>query len=267
MIKLKRFVPVFLVVAILTVVLSVFVNGGKVISGQIPEPLQTNDPVRDIKADYEYDTNRSLAVAVVQEVSEGPFWRGCVVLAERGVLCQELKCDVLHFYDEARLKALCKADEAECRYNQYSVWEGWGYYVMDEEFIKAAQNSNDPIEYKIYLDWNYKDTVKVGDTILINVGTLLNRNPNEGSTEPPQHHLVVEPFGVEPKSPMLAKFVDGRLQLPDELKDSLNLRRLYHDTDPESTSINDGDTVDDVIAFIKSVEQDVERYRSEHAGR
>ena len=102
---------------------------------------------------------------------------------------------------------------------------------------------------------------------MVNLGTRLNQNPNEGTTETPQHHLVVEPFGVEPKSPMLAKFVDGRLQLPEELKASLNLRRLYDDSEPERTAIKDGDSVDDVIAFIKCVEQDVERYRSEHAGR
>ena len=52
-----------------------------------------------------------------------------------------------------------------------------------------------------------------------------------------------------------------KLQLPEELKESLNLYRLYNDTEPERTAIKDGDTVDDVIAFIKCVEQDVARYK------
>ena len=267
MINLKRFVPVVILTLVMAAAFTACADNSNKSSQSTSGPAPTSSPVRDIKSDLELDTNRSLAVAVVQEVSEGPFARGQVTLTERGVKCQELKCDVLYFYDEARLKALCKADNADCRYNQYSWFESRGDLVMDENFYKKAKEGGSPVIYKIYLDWHYKDTVEVGDTILVNLGTLLNQNPNEGTTETPQHHLVVEPFGVEPKSPMLAKFVDGRLQLPEELKASLNLRRLYDDSEPERTAIKDGDSVDDVIAFIKCVEQDVERYRSEHAGR
>ena len=260
MMKLKRIVPAVLIVAILVCGLAAFTyNNAK----DANATASTSGSVRNIATDYELDTKKSLAIAVVKEKSEGPFRRGYVTLAEQGVSCQELKSDVLYFYDEARLKALCKADDADCRYNNYTFFESRGYYVMDEEFYKKAKETNHPITYDFYLDWNYKDTVEVGDVILIDVGTLLNKNPNNDSEETPQHHLIIQPFGTNSKSPILAKFVNGKLQLPEELKDSLNLRRLYDDTEPERIAIKDGDSVDDVIAFIKCVEQDVARFQNE----
>ena len=267
MINTKRLIPVLLIAVLLVFALAAFSNGEKESSRLISEQLLSSSSEMDLDTCYELDTNRSLAVAVVKEVAEGPSRRGYVTLAARGVLCQHIKCDVLCFYNEARLKSICRADGADCRYNQYTVQESRGELVMDDAFYKMAQASNDPIVYNIYIDWDYKDIVKAGDTMLIDLGTILNQNPNGGVREPSQHHLVVEPFGVEHKAPFLAKFVDGKLQLPDELKDSLNLRRLYDDTEPERTEIKDGDSVEDVIAFIKCVEQDVERFQESIMGR
>ena len=210
------------------------------------------------------DINRSLAIAEVLEVSGGPGRLGRATLDPQGMPCQELKCRVLHFYNEARLKEQCGKDDAYCRYNNYTYFENVGQLIMDEKFYAKAEEIGRPVVYKIYLDGEYRDTVKVGDTILVNLETLLDQNTNKEATSPRNHHLVIAPFSLEHKTPVLAKFADGKLQLGEELKDSLNLKRLYEDTEPGRTAIKDGDSIEDVISFIKCVEQDVERYKAEN---
>ena len=264
MIRVRNFFGVVFVAAVFVVILNACADSGIDNSGSIPNNIPTNNSERSVKADYELDANRSLAIAIVKEKSEGPFTRGCVTLAKHGVSCQQLKSEVLYFYNESRLKELCKADGADCRYNNYSIFESHGYFVLDEEFYKNAKDANPPLIYDFYIDWDYRDTVNVGDIILIEVGTLLNQNPNKNSDETPQHHLVIQPFGVESKSPILAKFLDGKLQLSVELEEQLALYRLYDDPEPERIGIKDGDSIDDVIAFIECVEQDVVRFRNEN---
>ena len=54
-------------------------------------------PSDTIEDRFNLDANRSLAIAEVQEVSEGPYSWGHVTLDPKGMACQELKCRVLHF--------------------------------------------------------------------------------------------------------------------------------------------------------------------------
>ena len=263
MLKLKTVVCIILVV-LLALPLVVFGNTG---STADPEPgnllRQTKSSIEER---YELDSNKSLAVFLVKEKSEGPIKVGTGVLNEAGVDCQQLKGDILYFYNESRIKEMGRLSGARYwLFSNLSILEQQGSIVVNNDFRKQQRGSGRSLEVKdtIYLDWRYKDTVKVGDTILVDLGTQHWVNPNEGIDETIQH-LIVDPVIQTGAKPYIAVFVDGKLQLDQEMEAVFSLERLYEDTEPDLTEIHDGDSIESVIAFLSSVEQDVARYRKEN---
>ena len=267
MINLKRFVPVVILTLVMAAVFTACADNSKKSSQSTAGPAPTSSPVRDIKTDYEFDACKSFAVAVVKEKSEGPYTIGTGVLNERGLDCQELICDVLYFYNESRLKDIARLSEADTWiFSNLSVSEALGDIPINNDFRKQQREQTGrhlEVRDYIYIDWRFRDTIKEGDTILVDLGTQLWKNPNEGHNEALQH-LIIEPVTVDGVLPYVALFSDGKLQLTQELESRFTLRRLYDDTEPDLTAIHNGDTVESVIEFLRIVEQDVDRYRNEN---
>ena len=228
-------------------------------------------PVQDADADYEYNTGKALVLARVTEKSEGPFSFGSWGLLE------ELKCEVLGFFGEERLKDRIRSDNAYCRFNNYTVWESLGSMVIDEKFIEERRNPPKnaykpdgtismlymPIEYNIYLTWDHREKVDVGDIILAEVEIYKVQHTTETS-DPDSYVLFIQPYAQDRPAPHMAKFEGGKLQIMPDLQETFNLRRIYDDTEPGSRSIKAGDTVEEVTAFIACVDQDMARYEKEH---
>ena len=217
-------------------------------------------PVQDADADYEYNTGKALVLARVTEVTPGPYTRLPYSLY------QGIYCEVISFFGEEEMKDKARLDYAEYRYTNYSVYESLGYWVIDSQFKDMINNNDhwDPLIYVIYLSWYYKDMVEVGDVILAEIDSELDGVSGRGSFED-SHFLTIQPgYGKDNPSPHVAVFKDGKLQLSAELQESFNLRRLYDDTDPGRRAIRDGDTLEDVKAFMECVEQDVSRYRKDN---
>lgn len=233
-------------------------------------PLQSSSPAYE-KSDYEIDAGRYFAVTKVIEKSEGYSGVGTGVLKGTdewlGLPCQALKCETLYFYNEPGFKeAMSLAGGKNWIYNTLSGSEGRGGVVqVDNALRKQLRGTGDKLEIyeKIRLDWRYKDVVEVGDIILVDLGVQLWKNPNSGSAET-AIHAVVNPLSAEGAAPNIAVFKDGKLQLSKELEGVFDLRRLYNDTDPELTGIRDGASVEEVVAFLEAVEQDIARYREEN---
>ena len=252
-------------------------------AGRAAENLSVSSAKENRNADLEFDGVKSIAVAVVKDKSYGSFsiGNGAEGFTERGSQCQLLDCDVLYFYNYDRLREAAEADGIDTTYMYFKiggmVYGGSKGRSEDKDafdgnltdtFIQNLKARGREVTYSIYLDWDYKDEVEVGDTILIAVDPQLTINPNylTGAYEiksPRSYFTVVAPFQAESPEPYLAKFKDGRLVLPAGLSEAITLRRLYDDTYPELTGIKDGDSVEDVVNFLKAVEQDMVRYEQE----
>ena len=248
------------------------------------------DPAKEEKSDYLYDTAKTYAVAVVKSKSEGGYSIGRCAdgFTMQGKKAHLLDCEVLYYFNYDRLKEAAENDDPNAVYMYFKiggfVYGGskarteelkdrpGGETIFDgnitEEFVENLKERGKSITYCIYLDMEHGDAVEVGDTILVAIDPQLTINPNyvTGAYEvrdPKSYFAVASPFAEDSPQPCIAKFVDGKLQLPAGLSEAITLRRLYDDTYPELTGIKDGDSVEDVVNFLKAVEQDMIRYEQE----
>ena len=261
---------------------------------------QDPEPIDQKAKDYEWNASRTYVVGVVSFHSKQSvaIRKGtCAEGRDRfGVKCNSFACDahgVYAYYNYDRLVKTALADEGAI-YSYFSLdggnWNGGGpidkfrsecepgsYFDgnVTDEIIDALASRGKAVEYWFYIDWYEQDKVKEGDTVLIAVDPQLTVNPNYlipgnpfNIKMPKSYSAVLIPFpsaeayGASTE-PHVAKFVDGKLQMSDDIKETFALRRLYDDTDPELTGIKDGDAIEDVVAFLKAVEQDMIRYEEE----
>ncbi len=251
-----------------------------------PTP-QVTDPARIIKSASEWNAGRTYAVAQVIDITGAEANIGSLAegFPKEGIGSAKLTCEVLDIYNFARLKDAAEAEDASYLY--FTVgdfeWIGGGSAAkkresrqgslrdsdITEEYLTELKNNGANVTYMIYLDWNHKDTVGIGDTILVSIDPQVSINPNsQGDAyaieDSKVYRAVVAPFAADHLQPHIAKFVDGKLQLPAELSGAFELGRLYDDAEPQLTGIKNGDSVEDVVAFLKTVEQDMARYEAEN---
>lgn len=225
-----------------------------------------------VEDNYYLDINKSIAVAVVNEKSEGPFEIGAGILSESCINSQQLKCDILYFYNESRIKETARLSDKNpgemdnwC-FSNLSGFEAQGDIVIDNAFRKQQREIEGHhlvVNDTIYLDWRYRDSVKEGDVILVDLGVHKWINPNQGIGETTSH-LVANPVTMDGSSPHVAHFNDGILELDAEDASVFDLRRLYPDDEPDFSAIHNGDSVESVIAFLIRMEHDIARYRDEN---
>ena len=235
---------------------------------------------------YQFDKSKTYAAAQIKDITGAEVNIGSLAegFPKDGLCCLKLKCEVMCIFNYARLREAADAEDALYQYFDIGqfAWVGGGSVAkrlekrpddvfkgdITEEYLDSLKESNTSFTYSFYLDWDYKDSVEIGEIILVSIDPQVTINPNSiGTTyrieDPKTYRAVVAPFNADHPQPHIAKFVDGKLQLPEELEDAFALRRLYDDTDPELTGIKDGDAIEDVVAFLKAVEQDMIRYEEE----
>ena len=299
MTRLNKFAALILTAAMLLTLAGCFVsassNDAKVKDSEtasyVDSPIsQGSDPTRIIKNTYDFNKGRTYAVAVVKDKSEGSYAIGTCAdgFTMQGKRAHLLDCEVLYYFNYDRLKEAAENDDPNATYCYFKI-DGFGYggskarteelkdrpggeTIFDgnitEEFVENLKKRGKSITYCIYLDMEHGDAVEVGDTILVAIDPQLTINPNyvTGAYEikdPKSYYAVAAPFAEDSPQPCIAQFVDEKLQLPKELEDAFALRRLYDDTDPELTGIKVGDAIEDVVAFLKAVVQDMIRYEEE----
>ena len=243
---------------------------------------------KNIEEAYKWNKSKSIVVAVINDKAEdGPYTLGSCTgnFSVKGMKGQYISCQALEFYNYERLRNVADADETAL-YHYFNIGIDWfwgGQKVAERyrsiseslftgdltnEWVEAFNNANNPISYVFYIDWENKGKADVGDTVLAVVDPQLTVNPNSLYSDshiknPRSYQIVIAPFSEDHPEPYIAHFIDGKLQLSKELEDAFALRRLYDDTDPELTGIKDGDAIEDVVAFLKAVEQDMIRYEEE----
>lgn len=235
--------------------------------------------------DYEWNASRTYAVAQLVEKTPAEAMIGSLAegFPKDGMASMKLICEVPQMFNYSRLRDA--ADSEDALYQYFNIgqfaWVGGGSAArrsenrpgsfngdITEEFLESLRASNTPFTYNIYLDWNYKDAVNIGDTVLIAIDPQVTINPNSTGTayeieDAKCYRAVAAPFASDSPQPHIAHFIDGKLQLSAKLQDAFDLRRLYNDTNPELTGIKDGDSVETVVNFLKAVEQDMIRYEGE----
>lgn len=263
------------------------VSGGDIMEGGKPQtPVVTgSNLLKNTEDFYMLDKGKTCAVVIVTEITGAEANVGTLAegFPKEGLGAAKLKCEALAFFNYNRLKSAADAEEA--LYLYYNIGQftyvGGGSVAkrfekrpgsfngdITEEYLEALKASNTLFTYNIYLDWDHKDSAEVGDILLIAIDPQVSINPNSNGNayeieDPKIYRAVVSPFAADHPMPHLVKFVEGKLQFPAELQDTFALRRLYDDTNPELTCIKDGDSVEDVAAFLKAVEQDMARYEEE----
>lgn len=232
---------------------------------------------------YGCNSEKTIVVAEVKDISEGWTLQGVRLegYPDGGIKCRHIKCSAMAYYNYARMRAA--ADDNNSRYSYFSIgdseWYGGNEYVkylrslnipnlfygdITDEFTGCMNALGKAITYDFRIDWEYGDMLKVGDIILFVADPLVASASNDPERpEDVVYRAVISPLTGDHPEPYIAKFVEGKLQLPAELRDAFTLRRLYDDTEPQLTGIKDGDSVEDVIAFLKVVEQDMTRYKEE----
>ena len=253
---------------VIALVVSMFMNGvsaadAKDAGGNAAQPGLSREAM------YEWNLSKAYVVTDLDEVSEGkchihrtyspsaaPDWDTFVSLHSY--------YRVRYYYgeEEMRLRALMKDPNALIKYNTMRIQQSRGLlsksvYHTYEECVQSALSAGAWLNYNFMLDWEYRSEVKPGDTVIMAV---------DNGMEPwGEAYAVVQPypFTEEHTKPYLAKFIDGKLQLDEDIADAFMLYRLYDDTYPELTGIKDGDSVEDVVNFLKAVEQDMVRYEQE----
>ena len=243
---------------------------------------------------FKLDDGRTYAVGIVKYTDMPDGWRydgsGVEEFPKTGLKSWAFECEVPYYYNYPRLRVAAESFDPNARYVYFSMGRDrkWlsksvieeyssrcgespytGENIDKEEYLQkyfseyASTHFETELLYEFHVDWEYRQEIQVGDIVLIAVDPQLSVNTNRGIHDPYRFHAVVSPFAVDHPQPHIAKFVDGKLQLPAELRDAFTLRRLYDDTEPQLTGIKDGDSVEDVIAFLKAVEQDMTRYKEE----
>ena len=261
---------------------------------------QDPEPIDQKAKDYEWNASRTFVVGEVSFHSKPEVGIRKGTCAEgrsrNGVMCNSFACDargVYAYYNYNRLVKTALADE-DAIYSYFSLdgmnWNGGGaidkfrsecepgsYFDgnVTDETIETLASRGKAVEYWFYIDWYQQDKVKEGDTVLIAVDPQLTVNPNYlipgnpyNIKMPKSYSAVLIPFPCAEDfgasiEPHVAKFVNGKLQMPGDIKETFDPRRLYDDTDPELTGIRDGDSLETVVAFLKAVEQDMIRYEEE----
>ena len=253
---------------------------------------QDPEPIDQKAKDYEWNASRTYMVGEItfHNWPEGHYntGHGSDELPIIGIKSQKIGCDtrgVYAYYNYDRLVDTALADGAIYSYYDIDGFESIRGTEVDErhkndppglfydgtlteEFIKKLNDRGTGAEYTFYINWLYQDKAEIGDVILValdpQVTINLNYlNPGSNIKYPKRYDAVVVPYTPDDSEPYIAHFIDGKLQLPAELEDAFALRRLYDDTDPELTGIKDGDAIEDVVAFLKAVEQDMIRYEEE----
>ena len=245
---------------------------------------QPTDPARIIKSSSEWNKSRTIVVAEVLEMSVGKFEQ-CIEAEgssdyQKTMTCQ-IRCNAMWFYNYHRLREAADRDGSNYLYFRINGF-GWlgGKSVVEyldslgipdlfygditEEFLENLKRNGQTLTYDFYIDWEYRDQICVGDVVLMEADPQKTINPNYWVNEPPVYLAMFAPFAADHPQPHIAKFVDGKLVLPAELSGAFELSRLYDDTKPQLTGIKDGDSVEDVVAFLRAVEQDMARYEAEN---
>ena len=262
------------------------VNGENVGKDEQPVHLVIgSEAKKDPKENYWFAKEKTYAIVIVKEITGAEANLGSLAegFDKDGLAAAKLKCEALEFFNYSRLREAADAEDALYQYFNIGqfAWVGGGSVAkrlekrpgsfkgdITEEYLESLKASNIPFTYTIYLDWNYKDAVEIGDTILIAIDPQVTINPNSTGTtyeieDPKTYRAVVSPFVMDSPQPYLARFVDGKLQLAEDMAEAFTLYRLYNDTNPELTGIKDGDSIEDVVNFLKGVEQDMIRYEEE----
>ena len=266
--------------------------------------LNENDPANAAlsieeqrAADYEWNSGKTI---VVGQVDDNEIFRighteltTCAADVDVhadpprvGIKSQRFYIDAYVYYNYARMRSVAEADD-EGIYQYFSDgrfefsggkpmeerWEQLPFYDeifrgdITEEFLDALHSQGRKITYDFYITWDHQYDVAEGDIILLAADPQITYNANyflNGMESNHYYKAVVAPFGSENLEPYIAHFVDGRLQLPDKFKEAFDLKRLYTDTEPQLTGIEDGDSIETVVAFLKAVEQDMARYEQEN---
>ena len=251
-----------------------------------------NDREEGIKTDYELNKSKSFIVGKVVYHSYPDGWGNKGNYAEgfpeEGIKTIQLRLDADKYYNYERLWNTAEADKdaSYCyfRLGQFN-WNGGKYREMmnssgagqvsfnglvTDEYLDELKRNGQRIEFILDIDREYQHMAEEGDIVILASDAQLTYNGNyftEGGAErisfPKWYSAVVAPFAPDHPEPYIAKFVDGKLQLSDNMKDAFALKRLYPDTDPQLTGIKDGDSVEDVVNFLKAVQQDMARYEAE----
>ncbi len=245
-----------------------------------------------LKEVYELNKSRTFVVGKVVYHSFPEGWdnKGCCAegFPQEGIKSTQIRLDAYEYYNYARLWNTAEADE-DASYCYFKIglfnWNGGKYRdavnsnrsnpdtfngLITNKYVEYLKEQNQSIEFIFDIDWEHQHMADEGEIVILSADSQLTYNPNYFIDEmkdriafPKMYSAVVAPFSTEHPTPYIAKFVDGKLQLPAELQDAFALRRLYDDTEPQLTGINDGDSVEDVVAFLKAVEQDMARYEEE----
>ncbi len=234
---------------------------------------------------YEWNKSKTYVVAVVTETCEPDGWFADGIGAEGfdkwGQKSWGFECEVLHYYNYSRLREIAENYDPDALYQYFQV--GHISRWLSKNKIEDARTrgkvftGDDPENYREYyphlfetdrylrdlrylfhIDWLYSDQLQVGDVILFAVDPQLSIDPNSNTEK--WFSAMVAPFRSDSPRPFLAKFADGKLQLDPEIAEAFRLYRIYDEPGIESRSIKDGDTVEDVIEFLKQIEQDMKLY-------
>ncbi len=241
------------------------------------------DIQRGLAEIYGNNNKKTVVVAEVRDMSEGWYLQGVRLEGYPfgGIKCRQVNCNVMTYFNYARMRAA--ADDNNSRYTYFSIgdsaWYGGNEYVkylkslnipnlfygdITDEFTGSMNAIGKAITYDFMIDWEYKEALKAGDVILFVVDPLVDSASNDPERpEDVLYRAVISPLTGDHPEPYVAKFIDGKLQLPADLQDAFELKRLYDDTNPELTGIKDGDSVETVVNFLKAVEQDMIRYEQE----
>ena len=241
------------------------------------------DIQRGLAEIYGNNNKKTVVVAEVRDMSEGWYLQGVRLEGYPfgGIKCRQVNCNVMTYFNYARMRAA--ADDNNSRYTYFSIgdsaWYGGNEYVkylkslnipnlfygdITDEFTGSMNAIGKAITYDFMIDWEYKEALKAGDVILFVVDPLVDSASNDPERpEDVLYRAVISPLAGDHPEPYAARFVDGKLQLDEDIADAFMLYRLYDDTYPELTGIKDGDSVEDVVNFLKAVEQDMVRYEEE----
>ena len=235
---------------------------------------------------YELNDSKTVIIAEVKDKSDGGTNIGIYAdgLPKEGIESLLLKCEPIYILNYERLRQA--ADNEDALYHYFNIgqfaWVGGGSEAkrleskpdgifkgdVTEEFLEGLKRNGTTFTYALYLDQRFGSLIDTGDVVIAAIDPQVSINPNSMGNvyrikDAKTYNAVIAPFSMEQLSPFTAKFESGRLVLPENLQDAFELRRLYNDTNPGLTGIKDGDSIENVVAFLKAVQQDMARYEAE----
>ena len=217
------------------------------------------------------ENENGVDVSSTDEVSGGRFCKGFYPEYWHDIGVSVAVVRVLEKAQETRVLYDCtESVELRCEllylYNQSYLEETASFY--DIKLVLTGNSLELPECFIVYVQKAEKDNIQVGDIALLNLRTAVSYE-NDTITA----YAAVWPFPLYYDDILsetgIAIFENGILKKDDLYSGIMMLTRLYRDEEKATVgyyeTIKDSETVEDVVNFLKRVEDDVRRFEEDRS--